>query len=99
MTKYYNDKKTADLEKSKKRKIHMAYTLNNTQPVVCTMVSDEPLFYMSEDATYDEEYILEEEGAFSASELESEMKKLRHKMEAYDKISTHYSKLKDERVQ
>ena len=99
MTKYYNDKKTAGLAKKEKRNIHMAYTLNNEQPVICTIVSDEPLFYMSEDVTYDEEYLLEEEGAFSASELESEMKKLRHKMEAYDKISTHYSKLKDERVQ
>lgn len=35
------------------RRCHIAYTLNNTQPVRCTLIGDEPLFYMDYEGTFD----------------------------------------------
>jgi len=35
----------------------VAYTLNNTQPVACTIIDEQPLFYMDYDESYDEELL------------------------------------------
>lgn len=36
-----------------RRKISMAYTLNNYQPVRCTIIGDQPLFFMDFEGAYD----------------------------------------------
>ncbi|MFA7276978.1 MAG: DUF6782 family putative metallopeptidase [Pseudobdellovibrionaceae bacterium] len=61
-----------------------AYTLNNAQPVRCTWISDQPLFYSdcaeaaSEDAEmYDDPVLME---------LERDIALLREKTNAYDKV-------------
>lgn len=63
----------------------MAYTLNNVQPVVCTIVSDQPYFYMDEENTMAdyEDALLEEE----LNSLELDLADLRGKMEAYERLS------------
>ncbi len=50
------DNGSDDTTRSRARLIHMAYTLNNHQPVRCTLIGDQPLFFM------DYEGALEEEG-------------------------------------
>ena len=40
------------------KNIRMAYSLNNTQPVLCTLISDQPFFYMDEEIIEEEEAIL-----------------------------------------
>lgn len=69
----------------KGRTCYMAYTLNNVQPVVCTLVSDQPYFYMDEENTFDdlEDAILDHE----LNELEHDLADLRQKMEAYERLS------------
>lgn len=61
-----------------------AYTLNNHQPVRCTWISDQPLFYSDfEDAT--DEDMLFDDPVLQA--LERDIAQLREKTEAYEEIS------------
>lgn len=58
----------------------VAYTLNNDQPVLCTIIGDQPLFYMDD--------ISEDDIAFDEAELgllEDELKTLKKSMEAFDR--------------
>ncbi len=63
----------------------VAYTLNNDQPVICTFIGDQPLFYMD----HEEEYDLDD-GLFDAEELgllEEELMHLQKELEAFDRLS------------
>lgn len=62
----------------------MAYTLNNTQPVVCTIVADQPYFYMDEEEHEFEDSILEDE---DFAGIENDLVALRQKMEAYERMA------------
>ncbi len=49
---------TSDFSKflsGKARKVRMAYALNNDQPVRCTIISDQPLFYMDFEGDIDDD--------------------------------------------
>jgi hypothetical protein len=74
----------------------MAYTLNNEQPVICTIVSDQPYFYMEdEEAAYaDEEYL----GDLNLSAIEDDLAELSRKMEAYDRLAKSYQHEPDRRL-
>lgn len=68
-----------------------AYTLNNTQPVRCTWISDEPLFFADYDAAYDDEdAILADDPVFQA--LEKDIADLKGKTSVYEKISQEFLK-------
>ena len=54
----------------------MAYTLNNTQPVICTLVADQPYFYMEEDFAPEDDDIL---GFENIDSFEQEILDLRKK--------------------
>jgi len=79
-----------------KRKVRMAYSLNNAQPVLCTMVSDQPFFYIEEDIDDEEDFFLSDE--FLESEIEdpslvNELLSIKNKIDAYESIQeTHSSK-------
>ena len=68
----------------------MAYTLNNSQPVICTLVSDQPYFYMEEDDHYagDDALLTDEE----YGQIEKDLSDLRQKMEAYERLSKSFEK-------
>lgn len=64
-----------------------AYTINNSQPVRCTWISDQPLFYtdyneITDDGDYFDDPILEA--------LEKDIADMRDKAMAYDKISADF---------
>lgn len=62
-----------------------AYTINNYQPVRCTWISDQPLFYADyDDAIEDDDYT--DDPILQA--LERDIADMREKAIAYDKIST-----------
>lgn len=71
-----------------RRPVLMAYTLNNMQPVVCTLVADQPYFYMEEENVMPEDDILEEE--FAA--FENDLADLKKKMDAYERVSKMYER-------
>ncbi len=63
-----------------------AYTLGSEQPVRCTFISDQPLFYTDFDGAMDDDnLILENDPMVEA--LERDITTLRNKTEAYEKIS------------
>ncbi len=64
----------------------VAYTLNGDQPVICTYVGDQPLFYIDEEEIIEEEeegYINLEELGFLADEIET----LKEEMDALDDMT------------
>lgn len=67
-----------------------AYTINSEQPVRCTWISDQPLFYsnVDDEALLDE--TLSDDPIFQA--LERDILELRAKTSAYEKISTDFVK-------
>lgn len=66
-----------------------AYTLNNTQPVRCTWISDEPLFFADYDGVMDEEDdVLTDDPVFQA--LEKDIAELKGKTTVYEKISKEF---------
>lgn len=82
-------KKTPDTSTgTQKGRVHrrpclLAYTLNNSQPVVCTIVADQPYFYMDEDYS-DEDDLLDTE---IFADLENDLIDLKKKMDAYERLS------------
>ncbi len=73
----------------KHRPCLMAYTLNNTQPVICTIVADQPYFYMEEEAIADEDDIL---GLEEYANFENDLADLKKKMDAYERLSKSYER-------
>lgn len=70
----------------------IAYTLNNAQPVRCTMIGDEPLFFLDATETF------EDESLFDMSLLEDlslEIGDMQKKLSAYDALSKEYRRSED----
>lgn len=62
----------------------VAYTLNNSQPVSCTIIGDQPLFYMDFEGDFEEEGIFDD---VDYTFLESELKQLKKEIASFDKFS------------
>lgn len=73
----------------RRRPCLMAYTLNNTQPVVCTLVADQPYFYMEEEALIEDDDLL---GLEDYAAFENDLVDLKKKMDAYDRMSKTYER-------
>lgn len=68
------------------RVCRVAYTLNNEQPVVCTIIGEEPLFYM--------DYEYEDDDAFDAAELnilEAELLNLEKEIKSFERFTEGFS--------
>lgn len=74
---------------ARRRPCLMAYTLNNTQPVICTIVADQPYFYMEEEAIADEDDLL---GLEEYADFEKDLADLKKKMDAYERLSKSYER-------
>ena len=66
----------------------MAYTLNNSQPVICTLVADQPYFYMDEAQIADDDIL----GLDEIENFEKEIADIKRKIDAYDRLSTAYER-------
>lgn len=86
--------------KNQRRKIRMAYTLNNTQPVLCTIVSDQPFFYIDEEIHGDDDYLFADDFSHEVEDaiknnnitdpsLINELLAMKNKIDAYDALSSH----------
>lgn len=95
MTNITDDQATQRVGGHHGRRVRIAYTLNNYQPVLCTLLSDQPYFYMDEDMSADEDALFDEEqyGAIGA-----EVAALHKKIEAYDKLSAQFIQSPDTRL-
>lgn len=64
-----------------------AYTLGNAQPVRCTWISDQPLFYADFDEVVDDDLLLDDP---ILEALERDIADLRDKTTAYDKVASEF---------
>lgn len=74
--------------KKRDRVCRVTYTLNNTQPVTCTIIGDQPLFYMDI-----EEDLSGAEMMFDAADisvLDHEIETLRKEIETFDRLSEEF---------
>lgn len=62
----------------------VAYTLNNSQPVICTIIADQPYFYMDEDIQHEDDDIL---GLNEYADFERDLADLKKKMDAFERMS------------
>ncbi|MGE4314454.1 MAG: hypothetical protein AB7E85_09340, partial [Pseudobdellovibrionaceae bacterium] len=70
----------------------VAYTLNNAQPVRCTMIGEEPLFFLDATETF------EDDSLFDMSLLEDlslEIGDMQKKLSAYDALAKDYRRSDD----
>ncbi|NCT41740.1 MAG: hypothetical protein GW778_08800, partial [Alphaproteobacteria bacterium] len=77
----------AGKKQSQEQVCRVAYTLNNSQPVICTIIDEQPLFYMD----YESNTAAEDEGIFEDADfaiLENELRNLKHEMESLENFST-----------
>jgi hypothetical protein len=74
-----------------------AYTLNNEQPVRCSWISDQPLFYSSVDEDALEDEILSDDPIFQA--LERDIMQMRAKTTAYEKVSADFIKSSESKLE
>ncbi len=77
----------ADIRISPIENCRFAYTINNMQPVLCSWISDQPLFF--NDCEIEEEDDILDDPIFKA--LEKDIASLRHKTDAYEKISAEFT--------
>lgn len=64
-----------------------AYTLGSHQPVRCTWISDQPLFYADSDEVTEDDYLLDDP---LIEALERDIAELRNKTDAYDKVAKEF---------
>lgn len=98
-----NNKSQNSGKKANTRKFRMAYSLNNWQPVQCTIVSDQPFFYMDEEHNLDDDAILADEftedyDLISDENLLAEITSMKKKMDAYECLSNKHVKKEDQRL-
>ncbi|MBP9049586.1 MAG: hypothetical protein KBC88_05115 [Alphaproteobacteria bacterium] len=79
-----NHSGTAELQIWQLADCRFAYTLNNSQPVRCTWISDQPLFYSDFEDVTDEDMLFDDP---VLQALERDIAQLREKTEAYEKIA------------
>lgn len=72
----------------------MAYTINNYQPVICTIVADQPYFYMEEDEVMEDDLL----GLEGYADFEKDIADLKHKMESYERMSRNFEKNSGQRM-
>ena len=93
-----NNPSSKDGKKFKTRKFKMAYSLNNWQPVQCTLVSDQPFFYMDDQCDFDDDAIFSEEFENISEEIFlSEIASVQKKINGYENCSSQFSKKENQR--
>jgi len=75
----------------------VAYTLNNAQPVACTIIGEQPMFYMDfEEDSRDEESFLDEA---EIAILEKEVSKLKREIEEFERFSNFFEDGEEKKIQ
>ncbi len=82
--------------RARRKPVFMAYTLNNTQPVICTLVADQPYFYMEDESVAEDDDIL---GFEEYENFEKDMADLKKKMDAFESLSRQYERAPGRRIE
>lgn len=79
------DNVTELIRRSPQATCRVAYTINNTQPVLCTIIGDEPLFFMDYCENFEDEEIFGESLEFDA--IEKGIAALQEKIVGMEKLA------------
>jgi len=96
MSDYYEN--IVGFETAANRVCMCAYTLNDTQPVQCTIIGDQPLFYMD----FEDDIIEEEDGYYDGDDfafLESEIETLKREISSLEESFTYAESLSAQRTE
>jgi hypothetical protein len=85
---------SARLEKAACR---VSYTLNNSQPVACTIIGTQPLFYMDYEVDYEDGDELLDSGDLGL--LEKELSTLKNSIDSFDKFAESFVRGPEEKFQ
>ena len=66
--------------------VRIAYSLNNTQPVICTLVSNQPLFFMDYEESFEEDAALTRD-PFDIENIERGIRALEEKIVTLDRMA------------
>lgn len=72
-----------------------AYTINNQQPVRCTWISDQPLFYSDYDEALDDDSLFDDP---ILEALERDIADLRIKTNAYEKVAQEFGESEESKI-
>ncbi len=81
------DKHVSTLTQGKGRLCRVAYTLNNEQPVRCSIIGDQPLFYMDFEGDIIDEEVLDLGIEFGFTAIENGLKEIQEKISALDRLA------------
>lgn len=87
---------SSDIKHGTQPRCRVAYTLNNSQPVACTIIGDQPLFYMDFDAGTDDDFMSE---IAELGLLEREINQLKNEIDSYNKFSAGVTGSLEKRVE
>lgn len=82
---------------NEERVCRVSYTLNNEQPVISTIIGDQPLFYMDYEVDHQDEDMLFD--AAEAKILEAELQNLQSEIESLERISQEFTHAPEERLE
>jgi len=101
-------KNSSGFEIERQANCRVAYTIDNYQPVSCTIIGDQPLFYMDYEGDFIED-LLEEESMFDSSfdmhesaeakMLEKELAALKHELELMERFSEDFTDSRKEKCE
>jgi hypothetical protein len=75
----------------------VAYTLNNAQPVACSIIGEQPMFYMDfEENSHEEDSFLDEA---EIAILEKEVSKLKREIEEFERFSNFFDEGEEKKIQ
>lgn len=83
----------------RKPSCRIAYSINDKQPVLCTIISDQPFFYMDDVLDYDDEAILSDEDTALYESLDIEIAELKTKINSYERMSLNFVQPRDKALQ
>ena len=81
------------------RKVRMAYTLDGEQPVLCTLVSEQPYFYIEEDLPEEEDSLFDYSADEDFAALERDIAAMKRKMDVYDRLAGEFERSEDKLMQ
>ena len=89
------DSQETELQIWQQEGCRFAYTLNNEQPVRCTWISDQPLFYTDYDEVMEDDMLFDDP---ILEALERDIADLRQKSTAYEKISQEFALSEEDKL-
>ncbi len=77
----------------------MAYTLDGEQPVLCTMLSEQPYFYIEEEIIDEDDSLFDYDSDEDFAALERDIAAMKRKMDVYDRLSDEFARSEDKLMQ